>query len=82
MIKLILILLAIWVALSILGFIIEGLFWLAVIGIVLFLATSVWGWLSPEVPLGQLTAAGAQFARASATGSAPVWATSAGLKWL
>ena len=46
MIKLIIILLVIWVALSILGFVIEGLFWLAVIGIVLFLATGVWGWLS------------------------------------
>ncbi|WP_189337638.1 hypothetical protein [Arthrobacter sp. AFG7.2] len=42
---LIITLLVIWLVLSILGFIIEGLLWLAVIGLVLFVATSVWGWL-------------------------------------
>ena len=39
-------LIVIWIVLSILGFVIEGLFWLAVVGIVLFLATSAWGWFS------------------------------------
>lgn len=38
-------LLVIWALLAILGFIIEGLFWLAVIGLVLFVATAAWGWL-------------------------------------
>ncbi|WP_411374151.1 hypothetical protein ACLH0K_13940 [Arthrobacter sp. MPF02] len=38
-------LLIIWIVLSILGFIIEGLLWLAVIALVLFAATAVWGWL-------------------------------------
>lgn len=38
-------LLIIWLVLSILGFILEGLLWLAVIGLVLFAATAVWGWL-------------------------------------
>ena len=35
----------IWLVLSILGFVIEGLLWLALIGLVLFAATAVWGWL-------------------------------------
>jgi hypothetical protein len=46
MLKVILILLALWVVLSFVGFLIEGLFWLAVIGLVLFAATAVWGWLT------------------------------------
>ena len=45
MVGIIVTLLIIWLVLSILGFVIEGLFWLAVVGIVLFLATAVWGWL-------------------------------------
>ena len=38
-------LLVIWLIISVLGAIIEGLFWLAVIGVVLFLVTAAWGWL-------------------------------------
>lgn len=38
-------LLVVWLIISVLGFVIEGLFWLAVIGLVLFAATVVWGWL-------------------------------------
>lgn len=38
-------LLVLWVVLAILGFVIHGLVWLAVIGIVLFVATSVFGWV-------------------------------------
>lgn len=45
MVYLILVLLAIWLFLTIIGMVIEGLLWLAVIGAVLFLATTVWGWL-------------------------------------
>ena len=41
---LIITLLIIWLVLSILGFIIEGLLWLALIGLVLFAATAAWGW--------------------------------------
>lgn len=37
------ILLIIWLAVSILGFVLEGLFWLAIIGIVLFVATAIVG---------------------------------------
>ena len=29
---------------SILGFVVKGLLWLALIGLVLFVATAVWGW--------------------------------------
>ncbi|ACZ32230.1 hypothetical protein Xcel_3230 [Xylanimonas cellulosilytica DSM 15894] len=43
MVILIVVLLAAWLILSILGFVIEGLLWLGVIGIVLFIATAVIG---------------------------------------
>lgn len=42
---LIITLLIIWLVLSILGFAVKGLLWLAVIGLVLFVATAVWGWV-------------------------------------
>ncbi|MDS2712305.1 hypothetical protein RKY76_00625 [Streptococcus pneumoniae] len=38
-------LLVIWLILSIVGFVVKGLFWLAIIGLILFVATGVWGWL-------------------------------------
>ncbi|MFC9773396.1 MULTISPECIES: LPXTG cell wall anchor domain-containing protein [Pseudarthrobacter] len=38
-------LLIIWLVLSVLGFVVKGLLWLAIIGLVLFVATAVWGWL-------------------------------------
>lgn len=44
MVYFILVLLAIWLILAILGMVIKGLLWLAVIGAVLFVATAVWGW--------------------------------------
>lgn len=40
-----LILLVAWVVLSIVGFVFEGLLWLAIIGIVLFAATVIFGLL-------------------------------------
>jgi hypothetical protein len=43
MLKLIIALLVIWAVLSFAGFLIKGLLWLAVIAIVLFVATSIWG---------------------------------------
>lgn len=46
MIGLIIFLLVLWVVVSVAGFAIKGLFWLAIIGIVLFLATGAWGYLS------------------------------------
>ncbi len=42
---LIITLLIIWLVLSILGFVVKGLIWLAIIGLVLFVATAAWGWV-------------------------------------
>lgn len=39
------ILLLLWAGLSVLGFVIEGLFWLAIIGLVLFAGTVVFGFI-------------------------------------
>ncbi|MCE0459769.1 hypothetical protein [Curtobacterium flaccumfaciens] len=41
--KTVVILLALWLILSIVGFALKGLVWLAIIGIVLFLATAIFG---------------------------------------
>lgn len=38
-------LLIVWLVFVVLGFVVKGLLWLAIIGIVLFLATAAWGWL-------------------------------------
>ena len=43
MIALILILLLIWVAFGVVGFVVKGLLWLAIIGIVLFVITAIVG---------------------------------------
>ncbi|WP_146751946.1 DUF4175 domain-containing protein [Phytoactinopolyspora halophila] len=45
MLTLVLVLLAIWLVLSIVGFALEGLLWLGVIGVVLFVATALIGWV-------------------------------------
>jgi hypothetical protein len=39
----IVILLVIWLVLSVLGFVVKGLFWLAVLGIILFVVTAIIG---------------------------------------
>lgn len=46
MLGLVLLLLVLWLALSIVGAIVEGLLWLAVVGVLLFLATAAWGWMT------------------------------------
>ena len=38
-------LLVIWLAIVVIGAVVKGLFWLAVIGVVLFLATAAFGWI-------------------------------------
>lgn len=38
-------LLVIWLALAIVGAVVEGLFWLLVVGAVLFVATAAYGWV-------------------------------------
>ncbi len=37
------VLLVVWLVLAILGAVLEGLFWLTVVGVVLFLATAAYG---------------------------------------
>ena len=44
MVGFIVFLLVLWVVLSVIGFTIKGLFWLAIIGIILFVATGVFGY--------------------------------------
>lgn len=46
--QLIIALLAIWLILSIVGFVVKGLVWLAIIGIILFLGTAAWGFVKRE----------------------------------
>ena len=41
--RLIIVLLVLWLALIIIGFAIKALLWLAIVGIVLFVATSLYG---------------------------------------
>jgi hypothetical protein len=52
MLGFILLLLIIWLVLSIIGLVIEGLFWLFVIGAVLFLVTAAWGWVKRRTGTG------------------------------
>ena len=42
----VLLLLAVWIVLSIIGFVINGLFWLFVIGIILVVAIAGWAWFN------------------------------------
>ena len=42
---LIIALLVVWLVVALLGAVLEGLFWLLVVGVVLFLATGAYGWL-------------------------------------
>lgn len=55
MVVLVVVLLAVWLVLSIVGFAIEGIFWLGVIGVVLFVATAIVGWLRRSAHRGNLT---------------------------
>lgn len=44
MIGLLVLLLVVWLVLTVLGFTLHGLLWLAVVGIILFVATGALGW--------------------------------------
>ena len=46
MARILLFLLAAWIVLSVIGLVIQGLFWLFVIGIILVAVTAGWGWLN------------------------------------
>ena len=43
-------LLVLWVVLAMIGFVVKSLFWLAIIGIVLFIATGVFGAMRRRAP--------------------------------
>lgn len=45
MTTLIIVLLVLWAVFAVVGFVVEGLLWLAFLGLILLLATVVWGWL-------------------------------------
>ncbi|REF37905.1 hypothetical protein [Thermasporomyces composti] len=45
LLKILLVIAIIWLALALIGFIIKGLLWLGIIAAVLFVATSLWGWI-------------------------------------
>ncbi|WP_199580444.1 hypothetical protein [Blastococcus sp. TBT05-19] len=44
MLRLIGLLLVVWLAITVLGAVVEGLFWLAVVGALFFVATAAIGW--------------------------------------
>lgn len=52
MIRFLVFLLIVWVVLSVLGFVIEGLIWLAIVGLVLFAATTVFLWIKRKTAGG------------------------------
>lgn len=45
MLSFIVVLLVLWAVLAVVGFVVHALLWLAVVAIVLFIATSIFGWL-------------------------------------
>ncbi|MGA7203809.1 MAG: hypothetical protein WBX27_04160 [Specibacter sp.] len=45
MITLVIVLLAIWLIVAVVGFVFKGLMWLAVVAIILFVATAAIGWV-------------------------------------
>ncbi|MBP2475770.1 putative membrane protein [Crossiella equi] len=40
--------LLVWIALSVVGFLVKGLFWLVVVGGVAFAAVSAWAWVKKQ----------------------------------
>jgi LPXTG-motif cell wall-anchored protein len=44
MTTLIIVLLILWAVFAVVGFVVEGLLWLAFLGLILLAATAVWGW--------------------------------------
>ncbi len=45
MLRILVVIAIVWLALALIGFIFKGLLWLGIIALVLFLATSAWGWV-------------------------------------
>lgn len=42
----------VWLVFVVVGLVVKGLFWLAIIGIVLLVATAVWGWIKRNASTG------------------------------
>ena len=49
---LIIFLLIVWLVISVLGVVLEGLFWLTVIGLILLVGTVIWGWTKRNTEIG------------------------------
>lgn len=49
MMKLIGFLLVAWLVITVVGLVVEGLFWLFAIGLILLLGTAAWGWIKRNV---------------------------------
>ncbi|HJQ77917.1 MAG TPA: LPXTG cell wall anchor domain-containing protein [Acidimicrobiia bacterium] len=49
---LIIFLLIVWLVISVLGVVLEGLFWLTVIGLILLVGTAIWGWTKRNTEIG------------------------------
>lgn len=49
---LIIFLLVVWLVLALLGVLLEGLFWLTVIGLILLVGTAIWGWTKRNTGVG------------------------------
>lgn len=39
------IVLVVWIVLAVIGFVVKGLLWLAILALILFVATAAWGWV-------------------------------------
>jgi hypothetical protein len=48
---LIALLLVVWLVLAVVGAVVEGLFWLLVVGVALFVATAAFGWVERNTRL-------------------------------
>jgi hypothetical protein len=42
-------LLIVWLVLAVLGAVLEGLFWLTIVGVVLLVGTAIYGWVKRSV---------------------------------
>lgn len=49
MLGIVVLLLVVWLIVIVVGAVIKGLFWLVIVGAVLFLATAGYGWVKREV---------------------------------
>ncbi|MFE9653121.1 hypothetical protein [Micromonospora sp. NPDC006431] len=49
MIALLVALLLVWLVLVVVGLVVKGLFWLFVVGVILFVATAIVGWVRKRV---------------------------------